>query len=134
MMRIAYVSNDEVNRELAARMAAEFGAAFCTLHPHGPAPEGKFDVVLYNLDDLATHDQALLVEGLRRGAGQRPTGVHGYDVTDEQESNLKKIGVAASRRLHRDLLRGLCTAALQHHQPPAPDESSTDLTWVSLEK
>jgi hypothetical protein len=134
MMRIAYVSNDEVNRELAARMAAELGAAFYTMHPHGPAPEENFDVVLYNLDDLATHDQAVLVEGLRRGAGQRPTGVHGYDVTDEQASNLKRIGVATSRRLHRNLLRGLCTAALQHHQALEYDESSADLTWVNLEK
>ena len=37
-MRIAYVNIDEVNRDLAARMAAKFGAVVYELLPQDPPP------------------------------------------------------------------------------------------------
>ena len=69
-MRIAYVSTDEVDQALAARIAAECGAVVCNLLPHDPPPDGLFDAVLYNLDDVP-RDRAVRPP---RGVPPRQTG------------------------------------------------------------
>jgi len=133
-MRIAYASTDEVNQDLAERMAAECGAVVCKLALGDPSPGGLFDAVLYNLDDVPGDERAELLEGLRRDKPAHPTAVHGYDITDEQARTLNRNGVAAARRLHRDLLRSLFTAARQSRETVPADDDSTDLTWVNLVK
>src|SRR5689334_22481470 len=110
-MRIAYVSTDEVDQALVARIAAECGAAVCTRLPKDPPPDGLFDAVLYNLDDVPRDQRPALLDELRRAGGDRPTAVHGYDITVEQAQALDRNGVAAARRLHPGLIRRLLTAA-----------------------
>ena len=110
-MRIAYMTTDEVDQALAARMAAECGAVVCALLPKDAPPDGLFDAVLYNLDDLPRDERSVLLDGLRRARPDRPTAVHGYDITDEQARALHDNGVAAARRLHLRLLRSLLTVA-----------------------
>ena len=133
-MRIAYVSIDEVNQALAEQMAAECGAVVCNLLPKDPPPDGLFDAVLYNLDDVPRDERPALLEGLRRGEPGQPTAVHGYDITDEQARTLRQERCgrcatpaprplpACSRRLDR-------AARLSR-----PTSDSTDLTWVDLAK
>jgi hypothetical protein len=133
-MRIAYVNIDEVNRDLAARMAAKFGAVVCELLPQDPPPDGQFDAVLYNLDDVPRNQRFALVEGLRRGNAGHPTAAHGYDISDEQAETLRRGGVAVSPRLDAELLRSLCEAAREIQKPVRPEDASTDLTWVDLAK
>src|SRR5262245_51930859 len=110
-MRIAYVSTDEVNQALVAQTAAECGAVVCTLVPKDPPPDGLFDAVLYNLDDVPRDQRSVLIDELRRARPDRPTAVHGYDINEEQARALNRDGVAAARRLHPGLIRSLLTVA-----------------------
>jgi hypothetical protein len=118
-MRIAYINTDEVNEALAARMAAECGAVVCEVFPKDPPPDGQFDAVLYNLDDVPRDQRSALIEGLCLGAPEHPTAVHGYDITDEQARTLRRNGVAVARRLHVVLLRSLCKSTREQTAGPA---------------
>jgi hypothetical protein len=131
-MRIAYVTTDEVNHDLAERTASKCGAAVRKLLPNGPAPDGVYDAVLYNLDDMPRDEQLTLLEKLHQATPQRPTAVHGYDISEEQIRALGHHGVAAARRFHRDLLRDLIAAAQRLSAAIAADDTATDLTWVNL--
>ncbi len=131
-MRIAYLTTDEVNQALAAHLVAECSAVVCTLLPKDPSPAGPFDAVLYDLDGVPSDDRSALLERLGRGKPDRPTAVHGYDLTVEQATALNRNGVAAARRLHTGLLRSLVNAVRRDRQTVPPDDSGTDLTWVNL--
>ncbi len=131
-MRIAYMSTDEVNQALVARMAAECGAIVCTVLPKDPSPEGLFDAVLYDMDNLPTDERSAALERLLRGKPDRPTAVHGYDLTVEQARALNGNGVAAARRLHTGLLRSLLSAVRRDRETVPPDDAVTELTWVNL--
>jgi hypothetical protein len=131
-MRIAYVSTDEVSQDLATRIAAKFGVGVCKRLPKDPTTNDQCDAVLYNLDDVPRTERSALIEGFRRGKLDRPTAVHGYDITDEQARTLSRNGVANARRLHSELLCILFTAARRSRETVPPDGDSTDLTWVNL--
>ncbi len=131
-MRIAYMSTDEVNQALAAGLAANYGTVVCSQHPKDPPPDGRFDAVLYNLDDVPRDQRPALLAGFRRGKPDHPTAVHGYDIIDEQARTLKRNGVPAARRLHSALLRSLFTAARKNRETVPQDDSRTALTWVNL--
>jgi hypothetical protein len=133
-MRIAYVNTDEVNQDLAERTASEYCAAVCILVPEGPPPDGLFDAVLYNLDEVPRDQRSALLERLRQATPHRPTAVHGYDITDEQARTLRRHGVAVAQRLHPALLRSLCKAALRSHATVPSDGALTVLIWVNLAK
>jgi hypothetical protein len=133
-MRVAYATTDEVNQALAAQMAAECGAIICDRRPGEVPPNGLFDAVLYNLDDVPRDQRPAFLEGLCLSTPDCPTAVHGYDITDEQARTLNRNGVAAARRLDLDLLRNLLTAARESRAAVPRDEAGTDLTWVNLAK
>ena len=59
-------STDEVNQSLAERMAAKCGAVICKLLSRESPPDGLFDAVLYNLDDVPPDERPEVLEGLRR--------------------------------------------------------------------
>ncbi len=48
-------------------MATKCGAIVCHLRPEEVHPDGLFDAVLYNLDDVPRAERSALLEGLRRG-------------------------------------------------------------------
>ena len=131
-MRIAYLSNDEVDQALAVGMARECGAVFCARLPPDPPPDGLCDAVLYNLDDLPRDRRSDLLEELRRATPDRPTAVHGYDITEEQVRVLQLHGVAAARRLCPGLIRSLLTVPRRDRETVPQDDAGTQLTWVNL--
>jgi hypothetical protein len=133
-MKIAYMNTDEVNLELAARTAARFGAVVCRLVPEGPPSDGLFDAVLYNLDEVPRDQRSNFLDRVRIDSSHRPTGVHGYDITDEQARALSRSGVVSSKRLHVDLLRDLFSAARRVREIVREEDVGTDLTWVDLAK
>jgi hypothetical protein len=133
-MRIAYVAADEVNQTVAARMAAECGAIICRLSPQAVVPDGLFDAVLYNLDDVPRVEQPAFLEGHCLGMPDCPTAVHGYCITDEQAEALGRHGVAVAERLHPALVHSLCKAARRSRATVSPPDAPTDLTWVDLAK
>ena len=107
-MRIAYMTNDEVNQNLAAEMAAECGAAICVPLPTDPSPDGQFHAVLYDLDDLQKYRRGEIIALILSSPSTRPRAVHGYDITDEQAKALRRHGVAVCQRLRSGLIRSLC--------------------------
>jgi hypothetical protein len=133
-MRIAYMNTDEVNEAMAEQMAAACGAVVRTVLPKDPAPDGQFDAILYNVDDVPREGRSVLLEELRLGKPHSPAAVHGYDLTDEQVKTLGQSGTAAARRLSANLVRRLCRAARKHRDSAPPDENATELTSVTLAK
>lgn len=131
-MRIAYFSNDDLDQALAAGMARECGAVICPRSPQDPRPDGPFDAVLYNLDDLPRDRRSALVDELCRAKSGRPTAVHSYDLTEEQAQALDRHGVSASRRLRPGLIRSLLSAARRDRETVPPDDAGTQLTWINL--
>jgi nitrate reductase cytochrome c-type subunit len=131
-MRIAYMTNDEVNRALAAQMAGECGAFLCALAPTESPSDDQFHAVLYDLDVLPRLQRAELVAQIVSSPSTRPRAVHGYDITDEQARILRRHGVAVSHRLRAGLIRGLCKAAQPSRETVSTEEDRTELTWVNL--
>jgi len=56
------------------------------------------------------------------------------NLSDEELNALRRNGVAASRRLDADLLRGLCKAVRQRKSAVLANDGPTELTWVNLVK
>ncbi len=80
-MKIAYMTTDEVNLDLASRTAGDYDATVCMLVPDALVPDGAFDAVLYNLDEMPGDQRSALLERLQQAAPLRPTAVHGYHIT-----------------------------------------------------
>jgi hypothetical protein len=131
-MRIAYITTDEVNRALAAQIAGECGAFICALAPKDAAPGDQFLAVLYDLDDIERPRRADLVAQILSSPSTRPSAVHGYDITDEEASALRRHGVAVSQRLRAGLVRSLCKAAQPSRATVPADDDRTELTWVNV--
>ena len=138
-MRIAYVNTDEVNQDLGG--TDRLGVLRRCLHTGSgrSTPDGLFDAVLYNLDDVPRDQQPAFLEELCLGTTDCPTAVHGYGIADEQAQALRRHGVAVAQRLHPALLRSLCTAGLckaaRRSRATVPSDGAlTDLTWVNLAK
>lgn len=131
-MRLAYATTDEVNQALATRIAAACGAVVCRLSPGDTPPDGLFDAVLYDLDDIASEERPAFLERLCLDPPVRPTAVHGYGVTDEQANALRRNGIVVVRRLRSSLLRRWCLAARPRLATISSGDTLTDLTWVNV--
>jgi hypothetical protein len=131
-MRIAYMTNDEVNRALAVRLAGECGAVICALGPKDSPTDDLFHAVLYDLNDIHNRPRAQLVAQILSSPSTHPRAVHGYDITDEEANALRRHGVAVSQRLRAGLIRSLSTAAQPSRATVPPDDDRTELTWVNV--
>jgi hypothetical protein len=132
-MRIAYINRDEVNCDLAQRLAARCGLAICQLESGELVRPRLFDGVLYNLDDIPRDERSGLLRRLRSDRFACPIAVHGYAMTDEQAHELGRHGVTAARRLGSTLFLRLHSEARQFIAAASTDEDGTELTWVNLD-
>jgi hypothetical protein len=131
-MRIAYINIDEVNLAVASRMAEKHGAVVCGLPPEGPPPDGIYEAVLYNLDDVPRHRRGEVLAELLRGPSNRPKAMHGYDLSEDQAAALRLRGVAVAQRLQPELVRILCQTVLQNLASVPPDDALAEETWINL--
>jgi hypothetical protein len=106
-MRIAYATTDEVNQALAVQLAGECGAVVHELLPKNASPDGQFDAVLYDLDDVPGLQRREVVARLLSGPSSCSKAVHGYDLSEEQASALRRHGIVVSRHLEPELFRCL---------------------------
>jgi hypothetical protein len=116
-MRIAYLTTDEVNENLAAEMAACCGA---TLHPFSPAealPKGKYDAILCDWDYLPRAGRRKM---LRRLVRNHIVALHGYNLNSFQIRTLRHFRVAVYRRLRSSIFAQLTRRADrgEAHQSP----------------
>jgi hypothetical protein len=108
-MRIAYQSLDEVNRDLAARLAAAADVELESLALRD-APE-PFDAVLYDLDFLPADYRAGLLAARTTARSGALIAVHAYNLTSGQRRRLRRRGVVVARRLSVALFARLAAAA-----------------------
>jgi uncharacterized RDD family membrane protein YckC len=98
-MRIAYLTTDEMNHDLARRTADG-----CEVALEIPAlaeliPEGAYDSVLVDWDYLPAGSKPFVLAALFAGYWHGPVAVHGYDLEDKVRDILRQKGVAVHRRL-----------------------------------
>ena len=131
-MQIAYVNTDQVNQAEAMKMAKKYGAVVYGLRPKDPSPEGRYDAILYNLDDVLRHERSRIIEGILERPSSCPKAVHGYDVSEDEINLFRLHGVAVAQRLQPELVRILCRTAFQNLASVPPDDTLLEETWISL--
>jgi hypothetical protein len=102
-VRVAYLTTDEVNQELALQLAAGLGVDLCVLSPRDPAGLESFAGVLYDLDYLPESRRREILADLLAGPPPCPVAVHSYNLDADQERLLCENGVLVSRRLEAEL-------------------------------
>jgi hypothetical protein len=130
-MRIAYLTTDEVNEQLAQQMAAACGVTLCPLGPGEVPPDGQYDAVLYDWDYLPAARQREVLAELLSGQLPHAVGLHSYDLEAGPEGALRRNTVMVYRRLQPRLFRSLRLAARAARTANAPgrtpeDERDTD--------
>jgi hypothetical protein len=133
-MRIAYLNTDEVNQAVAASMARRYGGVVYGLHPKDPPPDGRYDAVMYNLDEMPRHGQDEVIAEILRGPSNCPKAVHGYGLSEQQAVLLRLHGVAVAHRLGIELVRILCQAVRDGQASVPPDDALVEETWISVVK
>jgi hypothetical protein len=104
-MRIAYLTTDEVNQDLALRLAADGGLTLCPRDPRDPPPDGEFDAVLYDWDSWPADQKKRVLTGLLAGPVLRPVALHSYGLEESQAEALRRNGVLIFDRLEPETLR-----------------------------
>src|SRR5262249_8415548 len=107
-MRIAYLTTDEVNRDLAARAGRACRATLEDVPHEGTSADNGYDAVLYDLAHLPPHPGRAALDELFAGRLEIPTAVHGYGLEDGQADVLRDLGVIVARRLEIGLMERIC--------------------------
>src|SRR3954467_11650758 len=118
-MQFAYLTLDEMNQDLAARLADAAGVELDVLSFHAPAPDGPFDAVLYDLDYLPDDRRAALLATPAAGCRGKPVAVHGYHPSAGAGRALRRQGVLVARHLDAELFVRLRLAARQVNKVPS---------------
>jgi hypothetical protein len=100
-MRIAYLTTDEVNHDLARRTADGCEGVLKIPALAELIPEGAYDCVLVDWDYLPAGSKPVVLAALLAGHWHGPVAVHGYHLEDKVRDILSQKGVAVHRRLER---------------------------------
>src|SRR5262245_33018797 len=109
-MRIAYVTTDDVNREMATQLTGAFQATLGLLSPEDELVNLPDDGVIYDLDYLPQRRRHEILAQLLANQPSLPAAVHSYNLAEEQVAGLRENGVVVSRRLGSHLFRALTRA------------------------
>jgi hypothetical protein len=106
-MRIAYLTMDEVNPDLAGRWADTCGCEVIPLSPSDPLPDGNFDAAIFDLDYLLPPLRQKVLAILLSDPLHCPVAVHSYNLRQRQANALRARGVLVRRRLECGILMRL---------------------------
>jgi hypothetical protein len=106
-MNFAYITNDEVNEDLALQVADECGINVCPLSPHQNSESGWYDAVLYDWDSLSQEQRQEIPLACLAGARSSPVAVHGYGLEDDEREALHQDGIAVFRRMEPRVFKTL---------------------------
>jgi hypothetical protein len=112
-MRIAYLTTDEVNKELALRLAAERQVTLCCLEPRDPPPDGEFDAVLCDWDHWPADQRPKGLDDVPARPVGHALALHGYGLEQDQARALRRRGVLLFKRLEPKTFLELKRAADQ---------------------
>jgi hypothetical protein len=98
VMLCTYLSLDEVNRDLAMRLAAATGIWLELADLRDEAPH-RGAAMIFDLDSLPEDHRRAILTALLAGRWVGPVAVHGYGLSHRQVRALRQRGVIVSRRL-----------------------------------
>jgi hypothetical protein len=110
-MILAYLSHDEVNLDLARRLADAAGVLLRPLFVRDGPSHVSFDAILWDLDCLPPAERAATLKALLAGPLTCPVGVHSYSLGWLEAQALRARGVDVSCRLHDGVVTNLVRAA-----------------------
>src|SRR5260370_19668657 len=97
-MKLAYISTDEVNQDLAVQLADECGIAVYSVRYVNARRHDAFDALLYDWDSLPwIRRRDIFLASV--ASATCPVAVHGFSLDDEIAEALHQDGVAVFRRL-----------------------------------
>jgi hypothetical protein len=132
-MRIAYLTTDEVNKDLAIHLGAESGLTVCPLEPRDLPPDREVDAVLYDWDHWPADRRPKVRTHAPAGPVTHPVAVHSYGLEPHQARALRRSGVLVFDRLEArtflDLRRAVNQARAIREQTETVDlcRKSADL-------
>lgn len=106
-MLYAYLTHDEVNQDLAKKLAAEMDVDVYVFCLRDACKAGQFDAVLYDLDALPPDTRLMLLADLGARRRRRPIAVHSHNLSDQQERALRRQGVIVTKRLRLEVIARL---------------------------
>jgi hypothetical protein len=106
-MRVAYLTTDEVNRDLALAMAEKCGLTLCPLEPRDGLPTKDYDAILYDWDSWPVEQRQEALAAMLAGPLPHAVALHGYGLPDNQAETLRRHTVAVYRRLQPRAFRFL---------------------------
>jgi plasmid stability protein len=105
-VKIAYLSTDEVNQDLAARLAADCRVVLDPVLPRDPAPNGEYDAVVYDLDSWPQPERGEVLSRLANDT-HHAVAVHSYSLEDDQVEAFRGQGASVHRRLDAEIFKVL---------------------------
>jgi hypothetical protein len=97
-MRVAYISTNELNHDLAVQLGDECGITVFPTRSVDARHHGAFDALLYDWDSLSPlrHEETFVAA---LAATECPVAVHGYGLDREEAETLHQDGIAVFGRL-----------------------------------
>jgi hypothetical protein len=117
-MRIGYLTLDEVNENLARRLAARLHVQLERLSFSEDSSVDCFDARLYEVDYLTPGDRQRLFARLMGSSPDMPVAVHGFHLRRREARSLRAAGIAVFRRLDARVFRYLVRIAREHAGSP----------------
>jgi hypothetical protein len=118
MMRVAYMTTDVVNLDLAYTLAAECDAGLHPLFPKDKSLPEQIAGLVYDLDSLGSQRRREIVEDLLATPLLYPVAVHSYNLEETEIASLQAAGVLVYRRLEAEVLMDVCQAASSVQEIP----------------
>jgi hypothetical protein len=130
-MLVAYLTTDEVNLDLARRLAEACGATLYPLAFWESSLDGQLDAALYDWDFLPPSNRQEVLNGLHSGPLPCPVALHGYCLEEGQEEALHRRGIAVHRRLEPEVFQVLRQAASQPRTTGLPSDCREERQGVA---
>jgi hypothetical protein len=95
----AYLTHDEVNADLARRIAGRFGITLTVFAVKDASAARAADRLVLDLDHLPAECKAGLLAEAATGGVRPGVSVHSYHLTRAEARHLRRAGVSITRRL-----------------------------------
>ena len=106
-MRVAYLTIDEVNQDVAAELAAHCHVTVELVSFRDLPLQRPFEAVVYDLDSFPEAERGEVLAKLLNNLALYPVAVHSYSLAEGQAQRLRRNGVAVHRRLSEAVFLGL---------------------------